>query len=85
MRAKVFFQVFILVLVFLSFIGCGGGGNNSNTVSSTVIYGKAILGNLAGATVEVYEVADDGSLILKWVEITRGDDTTPLEEFRGNR
>ncbi len=57
---------FLVVLgLWLGLNSCGGGGGSSSVDKKV---GYAMLGNLADAKVEIYEVKSDGSLNLKWEE-----------------
>ncbi len=70
-----FFILFFFSFVLFSCSGGGGSGSSNTGNQETYITGKVILGNLANATVEIFHVKNDGSLELKWTEITSDGDT----------
>jgi len=49
--------------------------NSTNTTQVSEINGKAVLGNLAEAEVEIYEIGENGSIVLKWTDITSSGET----------
>jgi len=70
--------IFACLLSLSILTGCGGGSGSDTTDgtsgSITTTYATAQLGNLANATVEIFEVEDNGSLTLKWSEQTSSGD-----------
>ncbi len=75
--------VALLLAGLWAFTGCGvNSSNNSGEGSKPVVYGKAVLGNLANATVKIYEVGENGTLTLKWTEKTSsGNDLDEIGNF----
>ncbi|WP_457626683.1 LVIVD repeat-containing protein [Persephonella sp.] len=77
---KKIFPVYLLISAYLLLScefnnsSCSRSSGNHNALS-----GIAQLGNLAGATVEIYKVENNGSLVLQWVEYTSSGDS--LEEI----
>ena len=73
------FSVFLALLVGFIIWSCGGGGGGGGgeqpTPTPSQYTGKAILGNLAGATVKIFRVDNDGSLTLLWTEKTSNGNT----------
>jgi len=98
MKSFTFFAYFSLLS--FAFSGCMNDTvasapdttNSTDTQEEIVVPGEAIaqLGNLANAKVSIYEVKSDGSLLLKWTEVTSsgtqlnqiGRFTTHLDEFK---
>ncbi|SMP03721.1 hypothetical protein SAMN06265339_0140 [Desulfurobacterium pacificum] len=69
---KFLFSVFLLAFP-LGLFGCGVSSNTYSTSTSqanTTVWGTAILGNLANATVKIYRVEPDGSFTLLYNETT---------------
>ncbi|WP_457638836.1 LVIVD repeat-containing protein [Persephonella sp.] len=54
---------------------CSNGGGSVSTSEPAPVYGTAQLGNLAEASVEIYELTDNGSPVLKWTETTSSGET----------
>ncbi len=79
-RVKKCWNLSILLIFIFSFAlaGCGGGGGGSSS-SGTPVEGTAQLGNLANATVKIYEISDNGTAVLKWIETTSNG--TTLDEI----
>jgi len=85
MKKLIFGMVSLIVVIMFGLTStscrvgdCGDGGDSGVLPGSitepepeeTLIYGWVQLGNVANATVKIYEVAADGSLQLKWTETT---------------
>jgi len=76
----IYLRKLILVVMTIWFLtGCGGNGNSGGSTTqggtTTSSQGTAQLGNLANASVKIYQVEDNGSLVLKWSETTSDGDT----------
>ncbi|GAB6073482.1 LVIVD repeat-containing protein [Nautilia lithotrophica] len=80
---KIKFILILISLILAAFlISCGGGGSGTSNNETNYYYGTAKLGNLANAKVEIYEVENNGSLKLKWIEITsNGNSLNDIGKF----
>ncbi|GEM_PF-2153292 len=64
------FILSLCIPTFLLLSGCGVSSSSNQSSSSSSLPGRAVLGPLADALVRIYEVGDNGTLLLKWEERT---------------